>query len=87
MSSKQDELQKKVAEVKQDADVQRALKDTSPTEKRDKPVARTREVPPHPRTPRTPQRRTRPRAVSERQLTLNQRFEKRLEVTAQTSFG
>ena len=38
-----DELQKKVDEVKQDADVQRALEQASPSEKREPPVARARD--------------------------------------------
>ena len=41
MSSQKDELQKKVEELKQDADVQRALKEATPTEKRDKFVIGT----------------------------------------------
>ena len=40
---KKDELQRKVEEVKQDADVQRALKQATPTEKTEAPVARTRD--------------------------------------------
>jgi small-conductance mechanosensitive channel len=39
----QDDLQKKVEEVKQDADVQRALKQATPIEKRKGPVARARD--------------------------------------------
>ncbi|HJS24642.1 MAG TPA: mechanosensitive ion channel family protein [Pyrinomonadaceae bacterium] len=38
-----DDLQKKVEEVKQDADVQRALKQATPAEKRKGPVARARD--------------------------------------------
>lgn len=38
-----DELERKVEEVKQDADVQRALKQAAPTEQSDRPVARTRD--------------------------------------------
>jgi hypothetical protein len=38
-----DELQKKVEEVKQDADVQRALKQATPIEARKGPVARARD--------------------------------------------
>ena len=42
-SQSQDELQKKVEEVKQDADVQRALQQATPTEKSEAPVARARD--------------------------------------------
>ena len=42
-SQSQDELQKKVEEVKQDADVQRDLQQATPTEKSETPVARTRD--------------------------------------------
>jgi hypothetical protein len=42
-SQTQDELQKKVEEVKQDADVQRALQQASATEKIEAPAARTRD--------------------------------------------
>lgn len=38
-----DDLQKKVEEVKQDADVQRALKQATPIERRKGPVARARD--------------------------------------------
>jgi small-conductance mechanosensitive channel len=38
-----DELERKVEEVKQDADVQRALKQTSPVETEEGPIARTRD--------------------------------------------
>jgi small-conductance mechanosensitive channel len=41
--AKKEELQKKVDEVKQDADVQRALKQATPIEKRKGPVARARD--------------------------------------------
>ena len=43
MSTKPDDLQKKVEEVKQDADVQRALKQASPIERFKGPVARARD--------------------------------------------
>jgi len=42
-SQTQDELQRKVEEVKQDADVQRALQQATPAEKVEAPVARTRD--------------------------------------------
>ena len=42
-SQKQDELQRKVEEVKQDADVQRALQQATPAEKTEVPLARTRD--------------------------------------------
>lgn len=38
-----DDLQRKVEEVKQDADVQRALKQATPIERRKGPVARARD--------------------------------------------
>jgi hypothetical protein len=41
-SQNQDELQRKVEEVKQDADVQRALQQATATEKTEAPVARAR---------------------------------------------
>ena len=40
---KKDELQRKVEEVKQDADVQRALKQATPAEQTEEPLARTRD--------------------------------------------
>ena len=40
---KKDELERKVEEVKQDADVQRALKQATPAEQTEAPVARTRD--------------------------------------------
>jgi small-conductance mechanosensitive channel len=42
-SQNQDELQRKVEEVKQDADVQRALQQATPTEKHEGPLARGRD--------------------------------------------
>jgi hypothetical protein len=42
-SQNPEELQRKVEEVKQDADVQRALQQATPTEKSEKPLARGRD--------------------------------------------